>query len=289
MSGVPGSPRRSFALMGFAMAVIGISIAGLLGWRVHLRLLKQQIEDKQGALKKMLLLHQIPPNQKVMEYLGFRQAWIEEHHNRLLKLALAEQPATVSGTDLQLYFQQQGHDIQRAIERLAIARSLSVPAILGLPKELPPSDSVPRLLAQLYLVQQMTDLVFEQGITKLASLKLEDPGLIPEENTDSTVWMRLPVRVRCYSSLTQLVKMLGAIQYLKPLADLRNLRILSSSATGDELEIELLLCRYFFIAQQPMTAAPIQDSHPSLTSAKDKGSSPSGNTPSRQRRKESEE
>jgi hypothetical protein len=153
----------------------------------------------------------------------------------------------VAQADPQLYFQERFHEVQRALERLAAARDAAVPEQLGFPKELPPSDTVPRLLVQLALMQELAELAFEHQVSALTSLKVEDPQPVSGEDGEGPFVMRLPVRMRVTASLPQLMKILGAIEQKRPLIDVRGLRVASPPA-GDALEVELVLARYLALS-----------------------------------------
>ena len=115
--------------------------------------------------------------------------------------------------------------MQRTLERLATARGIAVPEQLGFPKELPPSDTVPRLLLQLSIMREVAELMLQQGVTVLSSLKVEDPEAVTEEEGKSPFLVRLPVRVRFTSSLPHLLNILAVIHRVTPLIDVRLLKI----------------------------------------------------------------
>jgi [acyl-carrier-protein] S-malonyltransferase len=56
--------------------------------------------------------------------------------------------------DPQLYFQQRLYEARGVLERTAKARKMEPPTLLGLPKELPPPEAVPRFVAQVGLMQE---------------------------------------------------------------------------------------------------------------------------------------
>ena len=267
--------------------VVGAAVAGGIFWRLNLTAIDGQITTKTSALKKLVLSGRIPPNEEVMEYLTSRQDSLERRYQRWLQRVASVQVAEASSADPQLYFQEQFHEVQRTLERLATARAMAVPEQLGFPKELPPSDTVSRLLIQLSLIKEAAALIFEQGVAGLSSFKIEDPQTVPEPEGEEPFLIRLPVRVRLSASLPQLMKVLGAIQRANPLIDVLAIRIAPatvqapppnslmggqaaapdappngtaqataqapaprpSSAGAEHLEVELLLTRYLVTAQ----------------------------------------
>ena len=256
--------------------VVGASVAAGIFWRLNLTAINSQITTKTSALKKLVLSGRIPPNEEVMEYLTSRQDSLERRYQRWLQRVASVQVAEAASADPQLYFQEQFHEVQRTLERLATARSMAVPEQLGFPKELPPSDTVPRLLIQLSLIKEAAALIFEQGVAGLSSFKIEDPQTVPEPEGEEPFLVRLPVRVRLSASLPQLMKVLGAIQRATPLIDILATRIAPAtvqaaapdvppngmaqataqapasrlpSAGAEHMEVELLLTRYLVTAQ----------------------------------------
>ena len=224
--------------------VAGAALAGLFAWRVALQGIDQQIAAKRSAIKKLVLSGNLPPNQEVADYLAARQTALEARYQLWLTSVTTPPAADAAAqADPQLYFQERSHEVQRALERLAAARGVSAPEQLGFPKELPPSDTVPRLLMQLSLMQELAELAFEYQVSALSSLKVEDPQPVSGEEEEGPFVMRLPVRVRLTASLPQLMKILGAIEQKRPLIDVRSLRVTGQPA-GDALEIELVLARY---------------------------------------------
>jgi hypothetical protein len=212
--------------------VLGAGAAGLAAWRMNLQGLESQVKDKRSLLKKLVLSGGIPPNEEVMAYLQGRQSALAERYQQRVKQVAAPPLAEAAKADPQLYFQQQVHDVQRTLERLATARDIPVPAQLGFPKELPPSDTVPRLLVQLSLMQDVAALVFEQGLTGLSSLKVEDPESVPEEGGEATFLIRLPVRLRLTATLPELMKVLAALERVDPLIDVRSIRAQTAASGG---------------------------------------------------------
>lgn len=217
-----------------AMAV-GAAVASIVGWRVNLHNLEEQIQDKRVALKKLTVSGGIPPTQEVMDYLASRRTALEQRYGHLVQAATAPPLADAARVDPQLYFQEQLHEVQRILERLAAARGIPAPEQLGFPKELPPSDTVPRLLVQLSLMRELAELILEQGIPSLSSLKVEDPETVSDEEDAGAFLIRLPVRVRFTGSLPHVLKVLGAIHRANPLIDARMLRILPTSLQSGSL------------------------------------------------------
>ena len=241
--------------------VVGASIAGVFGWRLNLRSLDDQIRAKQKAVKKLTITGGVSPNEDVMAYLASRQASLEQRYQSWLQLVSAPPLAEAAQADPQLYFQERFHEVQRTLERLSTARGIAVPEQLGFPKELPPTDTVPRLLVQLSLIQELSELMLEQGVTVLSSLKVEDPEPVVDaggEDADAFL-TRLPVRVRLTGSLSSVMKTLASIHHAKPLIDVRSLHIAPASAEGqaagpDALEAELLLARYLVLSSSAAAA-----------------------------------
>jgi hypothetical protein len=227
--------------------LIGAGVAGVAGWHLHLQTLHRQIDEKRSALSKLVLSGRIPPNQEVVDYLTSRQASLERRYQQAASLLASVPVAEAAITDPQLYFQEQLHEVQRTLERLATARSLSPPEALGFPKELPPSDTVPRLLVQLALMQDAAKLILGQGVTSLASLKVEDPEMVPEQGRETPFLMRLPVRVRFSGSLPVMMKVLAAFQQAKPIIDLAAVRM-TAGAPDQPLEAEVVVARYLVVA-----------------------------------------
>jgi len=220
----------------------GAALAGVAAWWVNLQTIERQAEEKRAAVKKLALSGRIPPNQEVLDYLTAREKSLGASYQHWLEAVITPPVAEAAGADPQLFFQERFHEVQRTLERLAAARSMPVPEQLGFPKELPPSDTVPRLLAQLSLIEQASTLMLEQGVIALASVKVEDPETVPEEDGGNVFLTRVPVRVRLTCSLPQLMKIVGAIQRVRPLIDVRTLRIVSGTPS-DHLEVEILLGR----------------------------------------------
>jgi hypothetical protein len=250
--------RRAVPMGPMVAAMVGgAAVAGGIFWRLNLTAIDSQITAKTGALKKLVLSGKIPPNDEVMAYLTARQASLDRRYQEWLQRVASAPVAEAASADPQLYFQEQVHEVQRTLERLATARAMAVPEQLGFPKELPPSDTVPRLLIQLSLIKEAAALIFEQGVSALTSFKIDDPQPVPQPEGEEPFLTRLPVRVRFNASLPQLLKVLGAIQRVTPLIDILAIRA-SPAATAvpagtatEDLEMELLLSRYLVSAETP--------------------------------------
>ena len=228
--------------------IIGAGLAGFFAWQMTLQGIDQQAAAKRSALRKLVLSGNIPPNQEVTDYLASRQTALEARYQYWLgRVTTPPLPDAAGQADPQLYFQERVHDLQRSLERLAAARSMAVPEQLGFPKELPPSDTVPRLLIQLALMQELAELAFEHQVSAVTSLKVEDPQPVSGAEGQVPFLVRLPVRVRLTASLPQLMKMLGAIERKSPLIDVHGLRV-AGTAAGEVLEVELTAARYQALA-----------------------------------------
>ena len=300
--------------------VVGAAVTGIMAWRISLESIAGQSKVKRSAIKKLVLSGNIPPNQAVADYFTTRQAALEQRYQLLVKAVDAAPLTEAAKADPQLYFQEQLHEVQRTLERLAAARQIPVPEQVGFPKEIPPSDTVPRLLCQLSLIKEAAGLIIEQGVTALPSLKIEDPETVAEDGGEGPLLMRLPVRVRLTASLPQLMKLLSALEKSQPLIDLRGIRIQPVSAETskadradtsgqngespdaqqaspappqappDRLDVELLLARYLVVAP-PVTDA-VRTEESSSSSAKGsamKKKKPSESKPSAKGRSKSEQ
>ena len=271
------APARAMAWPSMVGAMVAsVVLTGVVGWRISLESVSAQIKAKRSAIKKLVLSGNIPPNQAVADYFTFRQGALEQRYQLLIKAVDAVPMTEAAKADPQLYFQEQLHEVQRTLERLAAARQIPVPEQVGFPKDIPPSDTVPRLLIQLSLVKEAAELIIEQGIAVLPSLKIEDPEPVAEDGGEGPLLMRLPVRVRFTASLPQLIKLFGALERAQPLIDLRAIRMQTPSsgvpkaekaqktdstdtaqaastdtaaqALPDQLDVELLLARYLVVA-----------------------------------------
>ena len=165
MAQVPRRPVAWGPLIG--ALVVGAAGASFMAWKFNLQFIDGQINDKQTALKKLAVIGRIPPNQEVMDYLTARQTALENRYQHWIAVVAALPVAEAASADPQLAFQERFHAVQRTLERLATARSMPVPEELGFPKELPPTETVPRLLTQLELIEESAGLILEQRVTAL--------------------------------------------------------------------------------------------------------------------------
>lgn len=255
--------RHSVSWAALLSTVLFVTATGsVMVWRFSLTDVAQQMTDKRSGLKKLMLSGSIPPTQDVMAYLTKRQEALERSYQSLVATTVAT-PIAEAAANPQLYFQEQFHEVQRTLERLAAARGMAVPEQLGFPKELPPTDTVPRLLIQLALIKESATLIVEQGVSVLSSFKVEDPETVLED-AKSAFLTRLPIRVRFTASLRQLMKVLAALERVKPLIELRALRIQPlavlpqaeasvapgvSEAPSHAIDVEFVLARYLMMAQ----------------------------------------
>ena len=270
-------PRPQIAWPPLLVATLaGAALAGLIGWRLNLQSLDAQIRGKRAALKKLTLSGGIPPMQEVMDHLTAHQLSLERRYRRWLQAVTAPPLVEAAQADPQLYFQEHLHEVQRTLDRLSAARGVPVPEQLGFPKELPPSDAVPRLLAQLSLIEEATALLFEQDVPVVSSLKVEDPEPVPAQEEEGAFLVRLPVRVHLSASLPHLLKALGALQRARPLIDVRALRAQpappggAGGGAGGRLDVELVLARYLVV--EP--AAEPEGSEPAEAEVRSKPSAP---------------
>jgi hypothetical protein len=233
--------------------IVGAAAAGVVAWRVNLQSIDRQIKAKRSSLKKLSLSGGIPPNDEVMTYLTARQASVQRGYDYWLRAVAADGLTDAARADPQLYFQEKFHEVQRTLEKLAAARTMPAPEQLGFPKDLPPSDTVPRLLVQLSLIQEAATLMLEQEIESLASLRVEDPETVYAEDGETPFLMRLPVRVRLTCSLSGLMKILALFERAEPVIDVRALRVASGGDGAETLTAELQLARYLVMAptEQP--------------------------------------
>jgi len=222
---------------------VGAALIGVVAWRLNLESLEHQTKDKRAALKKLVLSGGIPPNQEVMDHLTRRQAALGQRYEHWLKAVVTAPIAEAAQADPQLYFQERFHEVQRTLERLALAHTIPAPAQLGFPKDLPPSDTVPRLLGQLALIEDLAPLIVEQEVASFPSLRVEDPEPVLAQEEGGAFLLRLPVRVRLTASLASLMKILAGLERSQPLIDMRAVRI-TSVPESSHLDIELQAARY---------------------------------------------
>ena len=230
------APRRAVSVGPIlGLLVMGGAIAAGSTWVASMQQLERTVARKRAALKPLQLPGRIPPNQEVHDYLVKRTAALEARYRALLERVGSGAASTESRTNPQLFFQERVHDMQRTLERLATARSADPPEQLGLPKELPPPDVVPRLLVQLDLIQQGSELIMSQGNAHLLSVKLEDPELMPPPADEQPAFlMRLPVRFRFECSLPAVTKILGIVERAKPFIDVEGLSLRRPEADGTD-------------------------------------------------------
>ena len=243
------SPTRKIPWPALATAMLaGAILAGALAWQLHLHGLSRQIEQKRGALRKLVISGDIPPNQEVMAYFAGRGERIQARYDHWARRVVAPLPAEATGADAQLFFQEQLHQLQLTLERLEAARELPTPEQLGFPKELPPADTVPRLLAQLGLIEDGTKLALAQRVHALSSVKIDDPQALVDPETEEPVLLRLPVRMRLAGSLPVIVKVLGSLRHAMPIIDIQDIR-LATGSQPDVLDVEIVMARYLPVAR----------------------------------------
>ncbi|MBI4598342.1 MAG: hypothetical protein HY737_08095 [Candidatus Omnitrophica bacterium] len=226
----------------------------VVAWYGNVTMLDQQAVQTRAGLKK-LLLSGIPPTQAVVDYLTERQKTLEAAYHRWLDVATAPSVADAASADLQLSFQEQLHDAQRMLERVAAARAMAVPEQLGFPKDMPPADTVPRLLVQLALMKETTAILFEQGLISITAFKLEDPEPVAEAKDQRPFLTRVPLRVRLVASLPQLMRILAALQRSGHLIDVRAMRLIGADSP-DRLDVELVLARYLLVPGAEVMSGP---------------------------------
>jgi len=254
------TPPRKPAWIPLALATLsGAVVASALAWRLHVATVEREIAEKRDALKRLVLSGGVAPTEGVMAYLEQRGAALELQHARWVELVGAPVPEDAVKTDPQLYFQEQVHDVQRTLERLAAARGLRAPELLGFPKELPPTDTVPRLLVQLSLIEDATELIFGQGVTALTSCKVEDPQPITEAAASRPMLLRLPVRMRLTATLPVLLRLLSALQHARPIMSVSMLRMTAGGPT-EELDVELVVSRHLALAGALEPAVELEES-----------------------------
>ena len=219
--------RRTIPVTVLVVSVAATAAAALAaGWWVNVRSLETRIEESRSSLKKLSVGKRIPPSRDVLAYVTTRQAATEERYRQWVGAVAVAPVEAAAGEDLQVFFQERVHEVQRTLERLAAARRLRVPEQLGLPKELPPAETVPRLLTQLALIEEAAGLIFEHGAGGQSSFKVEDPDTVPTDDRLRTLLVRAPVRVRFTATLPQLMHVLDALERVRPLIDLRSIRLI---------------------------------------------------------------
>jgi len=233
----------------------GAVVAGIIAWHLNLQSIEGQIKTTRSALKKLSLAGGIPPNQEVMDYLTARQTALEQRYQSLVDRVSVPPLSGAASADPQLYFQEQLHDVQRLLERLAAARSMPVPEQLGFPKALPPSDTVPHLLVQLSLIKDVATRILEEHVRALSSFKIEDLETVKEDEGEGPLLTRLPVRVRLTSTLAQLVRLLLSLNEAVPIIETRVVRI-ENGSEPEQLDVELILARHLAVAAAHATSPP---------------------------------
>ena len=217
-----------------AVVLICASAGGIAAWAMSMREIDRQIDQTQDGLKRLHLTGRVPPNQEVLGYLEARTSALTAQYQAGLRLVAPAMSELGAGdaANPQLHFQERVHEVQRILERLAAARGMEVPLQLGFPKELPPADAVPQLLVQLDLVQDAAELIVPQAISKLASVKLEDPQAASRASEKDPFLTRLPVRLRITCTLETLTKLLGLVDRMEPLTEFQALRMRSVASEG---------------------------------------------------------
>jgi hypothetical protein len=207
---------------------------GAAAWAMRMGSLAEQIQAKRKALKTMHLAGRVPPNQQVMDYLASRGSALEGRYREALAL-MTVSPAGLEGrSDPQLYFQQRVHEVQNALARLASARDLAAPLVLGLPKDLPPPDVAPRFLIQLAMVQEVAEVIIPiPQISELASFKVEDPQPVAAAEERDAFLTRLPIRVRGRATLKGVATLLAMLDRIKPVVDVVSLRLSAPKAAAE--------------------------------------------------------
>jgi len=240
---LPARPTQ-WLLTGGIVALVGV---GGLGWWIQVRQLEHQIVAKRNGLKKLHVGERVPPNQAVVDYFTQRTAALTQRYEEALKrLTVGSTTSLVQEHgDPQLYFQQRLHEARGVLERTAKARGLEPPTLLGLPKELPPPDAVPRFLAQVGLMQEAGERMMAlNGITQVVSLKVEDPqDLEAIQKHEEPFLMRLPVRVRVQGSIEALATLMALWTRATPIVEVRELQVRTTPAS-QTLELECVLAQY---------------------------------------------
>lgn len=252
MSASPRSP--TWVPVAGVAAGACLAAAGL--WWMNVRSLDEQIRRTRADVKKLTVGKQLPPSEQVMAYLTQRHQALEWRYQQRADLVALAPSAAASSSDPQLFYQEQFHELQRTLERLAAAKSLSTPELLGFPKEVPPPETVPRFLAQVGLIREASALIIEQELGTVISAKVEDPETILNDDGTATFLVRAPVRLRYSGSLSQLMGLLGTLGRSRPLVDLQALRVTGGAAASDILDVELRLARYLAVNTPAATTAP---------------------------------
>ncbi len=236
-------PTQMLLVAGLA-TLLGV---GALGWWVQVQRLDHLAVEKRKGLKKLQVGDQVPPNQEVVDYFTTRtDALARRYEDALKRLTAGSVTSLVSGQgDPQLYFQQRLYEARGVLERTAKARGMEPPTLLGLPKELPPPDAVPRFLAQVGLMQEAGERIMAlKGVTQVVSLKAEDPQELDAiQKGDEPFLMRVPVRVRVQGSIETMATLMALWTRAAPIVEVRELHV-SATPVQQTLELECVLTQY---------------------------------------------
>ena len=242
--------------------IVACAAGGVGAWW-QLQVMDRQIEDAVGSVKRLAVTQGIPPTSDVVQYLTARRQRLGEEYAAWQDRVVV--PAVVRAGDPQLHFQERVHDVQRTLERLATARALPVPELLGVPKELPPSDTVPRLLVQLQLIEETVTLLMERDRLVVRSVRIDDPEPMPSEEPGGLYLHRVPVRVQATAPIDTLMDVLQALGRQQPLVEVSALRVLAQDpgASGaapsarTPLAIDVTVARYVAVgAPEAVAVAP---------------------------------
>ena len=250
--------RRPLPLMKLvAAAAVVVGAVGVAAWWLSMRALDRAIDRAHDDVSRQHVIGRVPPTRDVVGYLTERDATLAAHYQAAVAFVLPTLAGPAHHGDAQLYFQQRLHEVQRTLERAATARGMAVPMQLGLPKDIPPLDVVPRLLIQLGVVEETAELFMGvRGVSQISSFKIEDPQALAsgsDEDEEDVFLIQLPVRVRLAASLEALSKACDRIQSATPLIDVVSARIRrmadaasppTLSLAAQELDVELVVARY---------------------------------------------
>ncbi len=213
-------------IVGVFAAVGGVGL--VVSWWLMLHALDYQIVSKRAALKRLHVGGRLAPSRAVVDYLTKRAAAFQARSDAAMEFVAPSQSLPGGQADPQLFFQQRVHEVQQTLERLAASHATDVPLQLGLPKDLPPADVVPRFLAQLALIEELARVMLETpGVVSVTSFKVEDPQTISETAATEAepLVTRLPVRIRLRCSVEAVGRVLDGVARLRPLVDVVSLRI----------------------------------------------------------------
>ncbi len=232
-----------------ALALVGAATAAGLLWRLTVRGVEQEIAQHQRGLSSLHLSGRVPPNREVMAYLTRRMDALSAQYQQAVSLVAPSLPQRPGDDDPQLAFQERVHEVQRTLERLTTARGMSIPLQLGLPKELPPAETVPRFLLQLTLIEELAEVIMTvDGVSQLVSFKAEDPRAV-SAGEEAAFVTALPVHVHLSCALGALTTLLHLLDQAQPVMALQRMQVASSGAlsgTGgpSSLDVELVVARY---------------------------------------------